>query len=83
MTKTEPLNPGAGQLCRGCRSFLAEAWEQGHVAPCRLNRWLETKHVKPTLTRDPSGEECTGFERLEEEAEEAVAEATPEAIDVT
>jgi len=66
------MNPGHTPVCRCCAHFLVEAFDQGHVNPCRLNRWEETRHVAPELSAD--GRACDGFEpRAEEDGKDETA----------
>jgi len=68
------MQAGCGLICRECVHHLAKLWRQGHVAPCKVNRWEETKHVSPKLSDD--GRECESFEaRAEEPVEEEAATA--------
>jgi hypothetical protein len=54
------MNPGQGTVCSGCRHFSAHAWHQGHVNPCRRNRWDGERHHSPALAAD--GKSCEDFE---------------------
>jgi len=53
--------PGHAPCCLECRQFSRAAWCQGHVAPCRANRWVGTRRYKPTLRATADGWTCDEF----------------------
>ncbi|MFH1923800.1 MAG: hypothetical protein ABIP48_28410 [Planctomycetota bacterium] len=57
-----PPNPGQALVCRGCAHFSFTSWNNGHVAPCRRNRWIDTRHVSPILVGTVEGAACSDFE---------------------
>jgi len=58
------MQPGQGLICRECVHHLAKLWRQGHVAPCELVGWHDTKHHSPAIADD--GRSCGGLlQRLE------------------
>lgn len=53
------MNPGQGSVCRGCLHFLADAWNEDHPNPCKLNAWHGEQHYSPTLAVD--GRSCEDY----------------------
>jgi len=68
------VNPGHGIVCRQCVNLLANLRDQGHVNPCELVGWENTKHHAPALSDD--GRSCGGFEPKEEEPVDVETAAT-------
>jgi hypothetical protein len=56
------LQPGHLPLCRSCRHWQPVLANQGHPTPCLQVRWMEEKHVGPTVTEPDGGPaRCEGF----------------------